>query len=133
MEESMVRVALLLVEDEAPLQELLADWLGEVGFHVVTADDGEQALRIVEAGRFWFDGVITDIRLGDGPDGWEVGRRVRAVRAGLPIVYISGDSGYRWRAEGVANSVFLAKPFRLLQLITALDTLLAACARARDA
>jgi hypothetical protein len=44
--------------------------------------------------------------------------------SGLPVVYMSGDSAHEWSANGVPESVILQKPFVLVQLITAITTLL---------
>src|SRR6266576_3702853 len=57
---------LLLVEDEAPLRQAIAEQLADRGYHVEQADSGEAALaRIAD---FAFDIVITDLRL-PGIDG----------------------------------------------------------------
>lgn len=122
----MTAATLLLVEDDMPLQDLLADGLTEAGFDVIAAGSGRQALGIFDACGTRFNGVITDVRLGEGPDGWDVGRRARAVSAGIPVIYISGDSGHCWAVEGVANSAFLAKPFRISQLLATVTALFGA-------
>src|SRR5512137_2940737 len=60
---------LLIVEDEAPLREAVAEQLADHGFQVVQAANGEEALeRLAE---FAFDIVITDLRL-PGIDGGQV-------------------------------------------------------------
>src|SRR4029079_15098307 len=60
---------LLLVEDEAPLREAVAERLGDSGFEVIQAESGEQALeRLAE---FAFDLLVTDLRL-PGSDGAQV-------------------------------------------------------------
>ena len=68
--------------------------------------------------------MITDIRLGKGPSGWEVGHRAREIVSGIPVIYISGDSAHDWSAKGVPNSVMVPKPFVAAQIITAISTLL---------
>ena len=68
--------------------------------------------------------MITDIRLGKGPSGWEVGHRAREIVSGIPVIYISGDSAHEWSANGVPESIMLQKPFVIGQLITAVTTLL---------
>src|SRR5688572_32562302 len=60
---------LLLVEDEAPLREALAERLGEHGFEVEQADSGEQAIE--QLAEFAFEIFITDLRL-PGLDGTRV-------------------------------------------------------------
>ena len=63
------RKHLLLVEDEVPLRQALAERLGEHGFQVEQADTGEQAID--QLAEFAFDIVITDLRL-PGLDGTRV-------------------------------------------------------------
>ena len=59
----------LLVEDEAPLRQAVAERLADHGFEVVQADSGERALE--ELAEFAFDILITDLRL-PGIDGVRV-------------------------------------------------------------
>jgi DNA-binding response OmpR family regulator len=115
---------LLLVEDEGVIQAMLDAELSEAGFAIVVAADGAAALAELEADAARFRAVITDISLGSGPDGWEVGRRARELVATMPIVYMSGDSNLEWSAKGVPNSVMVAKPFATIQLLTAVSTLM---------
>ena len=115
---------LLLVEDEAVVQEWMHTELVDAGFAVVAAADGTQALAELEADVQRFKAVITDVRLGDGPDGWDVGRRARELVADMPVVYVSGDSADAWTSKGVPNSVMIMKPFVTAQLITAVSTLI---------
>jgi DNA-binding response OmpR family regulator len=115
---------LLLVEDEAVIQEWMRTELIDAGFALVVVGDGAQALAELEADVQRFKAVITDIRLGDGPNGWAVGCRARELIADMPVVYVSGDSGDEWASKGVPNSVMIIKPFVAAQLITAVSTLI---------
>lgn len=115
---------LLVAEDEALLRDFLEDGLAENGFGVVLAKDGAEALRELEARADQLRGLVTDIRLGIGPNGWEIAHRARELVPNLPIVYISGDSLHEWSANGVPESVILQKPFILAQLVTALTNLM---------
>jgi DNA-binding response OmpR family regulator len=120
----MEATLLLLAEDEQMVQELLESALTDEGFKVVAVHDGTQAMAELDAEGAQFSGVITDIRLGAGPNGWDIGHRAREVFPGIPIIYVSGDSGRDWTSKGVPNSVFIAKPFVSAQIITAITTLL---------
>lgn len=115
---------LLLVEDEALVAEALQVDLEEGGYQVVLADDGQAGLNIIDSDLHDFAGVITDIRVGAGPDGWDVARRAREVKPTIAVVYITGDSAADWAAKGVPNSILLQKPFAHAQLVTAVSTLL---------
>ena len=71
-----------------------------------------------------FRGLVTDINLGTGPDGWAVARIAREVTPGLPVVYLSGASGHQWTSHGVPQSVMVAKPFANTQVVVAIAGLL---------
>ena len=85
--------------------------LNGANFEVVAADNVRDALAELNADAVRFDAVITDIRLGSGANGWDIGRRARDLIPDMPIVYLSGDSGHDWRSMGVPNRVMIAKPF----------------------
>jgi hypothetical protein len=68
--------------------------------------------------------LVTDIRLGDGPDGWELAHRARELNGQVAVDYVTGDSVDDWPANGVPKSVVIQKPFAEAQLVTALSTLL---------
>ena len=117
-------VLLLLVEDEPLLLMSARETLADGGFAVRESSGGADAMRLLDDGHREFAGLITDIRLGDGPDGWEVARHARLLKPDIAIVYTTGDSAHHWDAEGVPRSVILVKPFAEAQLLTAIAGLL---------
>ena len=84
---------------------------------------GGKALSELEADPR-FSGLITDINLGRGPDGWEIARCARELLPNLPVIYISGHGSAEWPSKGVPNGLTISKPFATAQLITAISTLL---------
>lgn len=116
--------ALLLVEDEGLIAIALEEELAGAGFSVVVAHNGELALTELRANAERFRAVITDIRLGAGPDGWMVAHAARELSATMPVIYISGDNAVNWAANGVPESVMIPKPFAPAQLVTAVSTLI---------
>ncbi len=115
---------LLYVEDEFLIQDMLVTALEDAGFHVVVANDGRQAMEILESPEQALDGLITDINLGDGPDGWDISRRAREITSGLPVVYVSAASEHEWTSRGVPGSVMISKPFVAAQVVVAISSLL---------
>ena len=114
----------LLVEDE-PLVLLVAqDALEAGGYTVLPTQLASEAMTILETRVGELSGLVTDIRLPGGPDGWEISRRARELKADLPIVYTTADSAADWPANGVPNSVVVQKPYAGAQLLTALSTLM---------
>jgi DNA-binding response OmpR family regulator len=117
---------ILLIEDEALIHELLAPEFGDAGFEVVAADDGDRAIAELEKDANRFKAIITDIKLGEGPNGWDGARRARELVHDMPIIYITGDSTHQWSSMGVPDSVVIAKPFTPMQVSTAVSTLITA-------
>ena len=87
-------------------------------------DGGRAIAKNLMRMRHRFKAVITDIKLPDGPDGWEIARRARELVPDIPVIYITGDSTHEWSSKGVPNSVVIAKPFAPAQLITMVSTLI---------
>lgn len=119
-----VATLLLLVEDEKPIAEFVTHALEDGGYSVIAANTGNSAIRSLDENISNICGLITDIRLPDGPDGWEVARRARELKPDIPVVYMSGDSAADWSAKGVPKSLVLQKPFASAQLVTAISSLL---------
>lgn len=115
----------LVVDDMADLLSLAQDALEEAGFEVIAAGSADKALGVLELENGQnLAGLVTDVRLGSATTGWDVARRARELNPTLPIVYITGDSGHEWSAQGVPDSVLITKPFVFTQVIVALSNLL---------
>lgn len=114
---------LLLAEDEILVADLIESALDDAGYQVVLVENGAAALAWL-ASAPPFAGLITDIRMGAGPDGWALARKAREMRPDLPVVYMSGDSEAEWTSHGVPMSVLVAKPFAPAQIVTAISGLL---------
>jgi DNA-binding NtrC family response regulator len=115
---------LLLAEDEALLIPDIEDALIEAGYEILIASNGEQAIQQLTSNITRVRGLITDIRMGTGPTGWEVAHRARELSPTMPVVYMTGDSAAIWAANGVPNSVLVQKPFAMAQLVTAISQLI---------
>ena len=114
------RSPVLLVEDEILLAYPVEELLREHGYGALVAHNGTDALKLIRQRHADFIAVVTDIRLGTGPDGWEVARRAREINPAVPVVYMTADSAASWEGLGVANSKMLRKPFLLDHLVEAL-------------
>jgi len=68
--------AVLLVDDDTEVREVLRDVLLASGFRVTTARSGEAALAALQMRTF--DAVVTDLWLPGAIDGWELRRRMLA-------------------------------------------------------
>lgn len=116
---------LLYAEDEILIRQMLLEELEEAGFLVIVASSGTEALAMLNEQATKLHGVVTDINLGDGPDGWDVARTARELSSGLPIVYVSAASEHEWTSKGVPASIMIAKPFVPAQVVVAISSLLA--------
>src|SRR5947209_3797153 len=114
---------LLLVEDEGPLRQAVAEQLTDRGFSVEQAESGEAALaRLAE---FAFDIIITDLRL-PGIDGSAV---VEAAVGRYPEIIAIVGTGYGTVKDAVeaikpGASDFVSKPFQIDELLHVLDSAL---------
>jgi CheY-like chemotaxis protein len=116
----------LLVEDE-PLVLLVAqDALEAGGYTVLPVQLATEALHVLDSRIAELSGLVTDIRLPGGVDGWEIARHARELKPDLPVVYTTADSAPDWPAKGVPNSVVVQKPYAGAQLLTAISTLMTA-------
>ncbi len=117
-------LALLLVDDEVLITEMLHDALADAGFDVVTANDGDWAIAMLDDPTQRIVGLITDINMGKSTDGWAVARHARELQPDMPVVYMTGGAGNEWTVHGVPLSILVAKPFATAQIVTAIASLL---------
>lgn len=109
----------LLVDDEELVRISTADMLTELGYAVVEAASGEEAVQLID--RNAFDVLITD-HLMTGMNGTDLAMRVKASRPDLKVLLVSGYA----ETEGVdADLPRLTKPFRKNELSAALSALAA--------
>jgi DNA-binding NtrC family response regulator len=120
----MTTAVLLIAEDEFLLVPDIEEALEEAGYQIVITSNGTDAIAQLETDASRFKALITDIRMGPGPTGWDVAHRARELSPSLPVIYMTGDSAASWAANGVPNSVLLQKPFVMAQLVVAVSQLI---------
>jgi DNA-binding NtrC family response regulator len=107
----------LVVDDEADVRELVAEYLRERGLQTATAQDGRAAVAALErsGGRYML--VLTDINM-PGADGLEVLRAARAANASAYVVIITGYASLDSAIQAVRLGAhdYLTKPFALGQI-----------------
>lgn len=116
---------LLYVEDEIFTQHLVASSLRAAGYDVRIASDGTEALEKLASVGPALRGLVTDVDLGECPNGWQVAREARVLWPSLPVVYVSGASAHEWGAMSVPDSLIVAKPFSPDQIVAAMAFLFA--------
>ena len=123
---SLGHETVLVVEDEPAVRRAVQRNLERLGFRVLAAHDGEDALRITEP----LDGV--DLLLSDvvmpGIDGPELACRLRARWPDLPVLFVTGYSADRLERTGAvgAHDRVLEKPYQLDELVRTIRGMLEA-------
>lgn len=100
---------ILVVDDDPVVGKSFDRVLSEKGYAVITARNGEEALKKLAEENY--DAVFTDIKM-PGMDGIEVAERVKARRPWIPVVIVTGygTADNEARAEAAGVSGFLHKP-----------------------
>jgi PAS domain S-box-containing protein len=100
---------ILVVDDEDAVRDVLVRLIEELGYAVISAADGAQALAVIE-GATSLDAVVIDLTM-PGMSGGVLVQEVRHRRPQLPVIVCSGYD--RERKGMPAAEGFLAKPFRI--------------------
>jgi DNA-binding NtrC family response regulator len=114
---------LLIVEDEAPLREAIAEQLSDRGYRVEQAESGEVA--IAKLADFAFDIIITDLRL-PGMDGSAVVEAAVERYPHIIAIVVTGYGTVKDAVEAIKRgaSDFVNKPFQIDELLHVLDSAL---------
>jgi PAS domain S-box-containing protein len=113
---------ILVVEDEAPVRQVLRRTLERYGYDVLEAGTPELALELAETTPF--DAVVSDVVM-PGLNGAELVRRLRRDRPELAVVYVSGFADSVVDADALdSRTVLLPKPFDEELLVGAVRRLL---------
>jgi two-component system, chemotaxis family, chemotaxis protein CheY len=116
---------ILLVEDDADIRSLTRTFLQHEGYSVLSSGEAERAAQIFRSVP-QVDLLVTDLYM-PGRSGMELARELKAMRSELAVLVISGgmlevDQEAKLRDEGWS---FLAKPFRLPDLLATVHRILA--------
>lgn len=108
-------VRILVVEDDAQLNALLARQLAALDYGVETAEDGRAAIAILARERF--DVVLLD-RMMPAIEGVEVLRRMRAEGVATPVILLTALGLTQERVEGLEAGAddYIVKPFEIDEL-----------------
>jgi PAS domain S-box-containing protein len=116
---------ILLVEDQDMVRETAASLLQRLGFNVVAAADGNQALDLYKAHSDRIRCMVTDLSM-PGMDGWETLAAVRNIAPHLPVILVSGyeESQAMSTDHPQRPQAFLHKPYRLEEMAHVLSNIL---------
>src|SRR5678816_4514896 len=118
----MTASRILLVEDDARLATMVADYLGEAGFRTTRAASGAAAMRLAASESF--DAMILDLMLPDA-DGLDICRSLRA-RSDMPVLMLTARGDPLDRVVGLELGAddYLPKPFEPRELLARLRAIL---------
>ncbi|VEA67283.1 Quorum-sensing regulator protein F [Serratia plymuthica] len=122
---------LLLVDDDPSLLKLLGMRLTSEGFHVTTAESGQEALRLL--GREQIDLVISDLRM-DEMDGMALFAEIQKHQPGMPVIILTAHGSIPDAVAATQQGVFsfLTKPVDRDALYKAIDEALSLSLPAGD-
>jgi len=116
-------VRILVVEDESALSEQLASALGEAGYAVDCAADGERPdfLGRTEG----YDAVVLDLGL-PKTDGLTVLRRWRESGLSMPVLVLTARGSWHEKVQGIDGGAddYMAKPFQVEEVLARLRGLI---------
>ena len=117
----------LLVEDEAPVRAFAVRAVRLRGYSVLEADCAEAALAILSDPAVTVDLILTDVILPD-MDGPTWVRKALQTRPGIRVIFVSGyaEEAFAEQKALIPGSVFLPKPFSLVELTSLVDRQIAA-------
>ena len=106
---------ILVVEDDLDIQELLKNFLQEVGYEIILANDGVEAVSIFTAAHF--DLILLDVML-PKIDGFAVCELIRR-QSQVPIIMLTALSGEEEQIRGLDLQVddYITKPFSMPILV----------------
>ena len=113
----------LLVEDDASVRELTRSQLVALGYRVVEASQGQEAIDLCAYPDMKPDLILADIILRGGIDGIETAERIREIYPDIAITFMSGrkpDEEKLSRLSRLGATDILSKPFRKRELAAAL-------------
>ncbi len=112
---------LLLVEDETPLRQAIAEQLNDRGYRVRQAESGEAALACLA--EFAFDIIVTDLRL-PGIDGSAVIEAAVARYPHIIAIVVTGFGTVKDAVEAIKRGArdFVSKPFQIDELLHVLES-----------
>jgi DNA-binding response OmpR family regulator len=107
---------ILLVDDDAPLREMLTRSFEREGHRITAVPDGQSALD--HAQRDAFDIVLLDVALGPGLAGHDVARALRSQRNIVPIIMLTALDSEADVVQGLEAGAddYVTKPFGLAEL-----------------
>ena len=119
----MAAQKILVVDDEARMRKLVADFLAKEGFEVLEAEDGEKAMDLFYADKD-IALVILDVMM-PKMDGWQVLREMRESSQ-VPVIMLTARSDEKDELRGfdLGGDEYVTKPFSPRTLVARVEAIL---------
>jgi len=103
---------ILIVEDDPSLRVLAQEVLSSAGYHILTAEDGDAALRASEQHKGPVHLLLTDVVM-PGMGGKEIASRLTVPRPEMKVLFMSGYTGNALAQQGTLDETvgFIQKPW----------------------
>ena len=110
---------ILLAEDDPAVRELMSRLLTALGFDVVVAVNGQEAVELFQSATEEINLIVTDIRM-PVMDGHEAVRRIGMMKPAIRVIFMSSSD-----AACPEGAAFLAKPFTIAEVRECISNVLA--------
>ncbi len=100
----------LLVEDDEVVREITKSMLEELGYNIIEAVDGEQAIRLFHKNKENIQLVISDMVM-PKLSGKDIHRELKKMKPGIKILYMSGYAVDMLELPDKEKASFISKPF----------------------
>ena len=115
---------ILVVDDELRMRKLIKDFLIASGFNILEAEDGEQALEVIEKEKNRINLILLDVMM-PKLDGWSVLRQIRQ-ESRVPIIMLTARGEEQDELFGFELGVdeYISKPFSPKILVARVEAIL---------
>lgn len=119
----MEKIKVLVVDDESRMRKLVKDFLTRQNYHVIEAEDGEQAVDIFFENKD-ISLIILDVMM-PKMDGWQTCKEIRQYSK-VPIIMLTAKSDERDELQGFDLGVdeYISKPFSPKILVARVNAIL---------
>ena len=120
-----MEASILVADDELRMRKLVKDFLKQKNYHIIEAEDGEQALNKFGENQNKINLVILDVMM-PKLDGWSVLRQIRQMDKNVPIIMLTARAEEQDELYGFELGVdeYITKPFSPKILVARVEAIL---------
>ena len=113
---------IFVIEDDEAIRRMLCMNLSIAGYEPVSAQDGQEALEMLQSGAR-FDVALVDVML-PGIDGFRLMEPLKAH--GIPVIYLTAKNDLQSKLTGLTSGAedYIVKPFEIMELLVRMEKVL---------